>query len=463
MTDLTSFVDELNAIIKPASSKAVPELDTTQALSRASTQATQVTQVQKEMHSTGKKIKFLIVSTHINQTNSNSKIIYHLIKQLVSHPWIQIVHFATHKIATTDYGRVYPAGVKVIDATSMEKEKHSGFGFSELATTVAAEKPDIIFMYHDVSVICSYIDAFRKSLTTRTFTIWAYLDMVYTSPPQGIIDILNRDVERIFCVTKTWKDAIKAQGITRPVDVMNLGVDSTMFRTIPRDLARQTLGLPKDIFLFSSFNRNIPRKRLDLLIISFVNLIVNYPAKPIFLLMLADAGDSGGFQIFDIFARELKLRNASLDIYGNRLNLTKKATGFRDEDINLLYNCADVGISCAEGEGFGLCTFEQMAVGVPQIAPEMNGYTEYCTAENSQLIKPFFRNYIPQSYHTVPGEAQIVDPATVTKAMERYLFDESLRKQHGKLGKETVLSYTWDKCTAVLLKRLQTYRETEDD
>lgn len=457
MTDLSSFVDELNAIIQPVSepTKVMPESE--------QAYATQATQEIKPTPSIGKKLKLLLVSTHINQTNSNSKIMHNLIKQLSTNPWIQLIHFATHKLTDTDSGRIYPANVKVIDGTALEKDKKTGFAFSELATTVATEKPDIVFMYNDLSVICSYIDAFRKALHARSFKIWAYLDIVYTSPPQGIIDILNRDVERIFCVTKTWKEALKSQGISRPIDVMNHGVDATMFRSIPRDLARQTLGLPKDIFLFGSFNRNIPRKRLDLLIISFVNLIVSYPAKPIFLLMLADGGDTGGFPIFEIFARELKLRNASLELYGNRLNLTKKHTGFRDDDINLLYNSADVGISCAEGEGFGLCTFEHMAVGVPQIAPEINGYTEYCTAEHSQLIKPFFRNYIPQSYHTVPGEAQIVDPAAVTKCMERYLFDEPLRKQHGKLSKEKVVPYTWEKSTAVLLKRLQACREEEDD
>jgi len=460
MADLSSFVEELNTIIKPqdTSEKSVPEQDT-----QPIVKATQVTQAAQAAQAVGKKLKLLIVSTHINQTNSNSKIAYYLIKQLATQSWIQIIHFATHKLTDIDYGRVYPTGVKVIDASVLEKNKEMGFAFSELVTAVATEKPDIVFIYNDISVICSYIDAFRKTLSVRTFKIWAYLDIVYTSPPQGVIDILNRDVERMFCVTKSWKDALKSQGVTRPIDVMTHGVDSNLFRSIPKELARQTLGLPKDIFLFSSFNRNIPRKRLDLLIISFVNLIVSYPAKPIFLLMLCDTGDTGGFQIFDIFARELKLRNASLEIYGNRLNLTKKNTGFRDEDINLLYNCADVGVSCAEGEGFGLCTFEQMSVGVPQIAPEINGYTEYCTADNSQLVKPFFRNYIPQSYHTVPGEAHMVDSTAITKSMERYLFDESLRKQHGKSGKEKISSYTWEKCTAILLKRLQACREEEDD
>jgi glycosyltransferase involved in cell wall biosynthesis len=286
--------------------------------------------------------------------------------------------------------------------------------------------------------------------------------MTYAAPPQGTIDILNRDVERIFCFTKSWKDSITSQGITRPVDVMNHGVDSTMFRSIPKELARQTLGLPKDIFIFTSLNRNIPRKRLDLLVMSFVTLIVRFPTKPIFLLLVADKGERGGFQLFDIFARELKHHNATVDMFGNRLMLTSKDTCFRDEDINMLYNCADVGISCAEGEGFGLCTFEQMSVGVPQIVPEINGYTEYCTSENSLLVKPSMRYYIPQVYHSVPGEAQMVDPNVVAKMMERYVFDEALRKQHGTLGKEKASSYTWEKCVAIMIKRLHALQEEED-
>jgi glycosyltransferase involved in cell wall biosynthesis len=359
-------------------------------------------------------------------------------------------------------GRPYPQGVKVIDATALDKEKQPGFALSELPNTILSEKPDVVFIYNDLSVICAYIEEIRKVISRRTFKIWAYVDMTYVAPPQATVDILNRDVERIFCFTKSWKDSITSQGITRPVDVMNHGVDTSLFRSIPKELARQTLGLPKDIFLFTSLNRNIPRKRLDLLVMSFVTLIVRFPTKPIFLLMVADKGDRGGFQLFDIFARELKQNNATVEMFGNRLMLTSKDTCYRDEDINMLYNCGDAGISCAEGEGFGLCTFEQMSVGVPQIVPEINGYTEYCTSENSLLVKPSMRYYIPQVYHSVPGEAQMVDPNVVAKTMERYVFDESLRKLHGKLAKEKASSYTWEKCVAIMTKRLRLLQEEED-
>jgi glycosyltransferase involved in cell wall biosynthesis len=244
--------------------------------------------------------------------------------------------------------------------------------------------------------------------------------------------------------------------------VLNHAIDNKVFRTIPRDLARQSLGLPKDVFIFGSVNRNIPRKRLDILIISFVKLIVRFPMKNIFLLIVGDKGDRGGFQLFDIFARELKLAGANTEMFGNRLLITSSNTAYKDDDINLLYNCADCGVSCAEGEGFGLCTFEQMSLGVPQIVPEINGYLEYCNENNSLLVKPKIRYYIPQAYNTVPGEAQLVDPEDMSKAMERYVFDEDLRKLHGKQGKEKISEYTWDKSCAILIKRLQALQEDDD-
>lgn len=128
----------------------------------------------------------------------------------------------------------------------------------------------------------------------------------------------------------------------------------------------------------------------------------------------------------------------------------------------MLYNCADVNLSCAEGEGFGLCTFESMSVGVPQIVPEINGYTEYCQSNHSLLVKPSMRIYVPQAHHSVTGEAQLVDPEAVSKAMERYVFDDDLRKLHSKLGKEKASEYTWAKSAGIISKRLKALQEEDE-
>jgi hypothetical protein len=79
------------------------------------------------------------------------------------------------------------------------------------------------------------------------------------------------------------------------------------------------------------------------------------------------------------------------------------------------------------------------------------------------MIPPKTRYYIPQALNVVSGEAEMVDTEDLSKAMERYAFADDLRRLHGKNGKETVTGYTWEKCCAVLVKRLQLLREEEED
>ena len=413
-----------------------------------------------------KKLKLLFVSTHINQVNGYSKVAYNLVKQLANIDWIQVIHFGTQRLKNADIQRKYPDGVKVIDGSALDKNKDKdgvGFGFTELSDVIRSEKPDIVFIYNDILVISGYIEEIRKAFTGRTFKLWAYIDTMYNAIPQKFIDNLNRDIDRVFCFTKTWKDELKQSGLTRPADVLNHGLDNKIFRTIPRDLARQSVGLPRDAFIFLSMNRNQPRKRLDLLVMSFVELIVKHPMKPIFMLVIGDKGDNGGYQLFDIFSRELKARSVSVDTYGNRLMISSSNSCYKDEDINVFYNMADACVSCAEGEGFGLCSFESMGVGIPQIVPNINGYSEYCNAENSLMVQPKYKYYLPQAYNMITGEAHIVDVKDVVEAMEQYVFDEELRKRHGAKGKETISKYTWEKACGTLIKRLRYEYEEEDD
>ena len=445
--DVTDFVKELNTVIN--SSQQITNVAPTEQSIVGNTLAK-------------KTIKVMIVSTHINQVNGYSKVITNVINQLSTNKWIKIVHFGTQPITNGNIGRKYPTDVKVIDGSALEKQKTLGYAFSELPGVILSEKPDIVFIYNDIAVVCGYIEEIRKAIQKRFFKIWAYVDMVYEAPQQGLIDNINRDIDRVFCFTKLWKEQLKSLGLTRPVDVMNHAANNINLRPIPREIARQSIGLPRDVFLFTSLNRNIPRKRLDLLIISFVKLIVRFPLKPIFLLIVSNSNDKGGFSLFDIFARELNLSGAATETFGNRLLITLDNNRYTDDDVNIIYNCGDVGVSCAEGEGFGLCTFEQMSLGIPQIVPGITGHLEYCNEDNSQLIKPKHRYYIPQAYNTVTGEAKSVDPEDVSKAMERYVFDEDLRKLHGKLAKEKTSEYTWDKCCAILVKRLRALQDEDD-
>jgi hypothetical protein len=135
---------------------------------------------------------------------------------------------------------------------------------------------------------------------------------------------------------------------------------------------------------------------------------------------------------------------------------------FRDEDINMFYSLADIGISTADGEGFGLCSFEQMGVGVPQVVPEIGGYKEFCSSTNSVLVKPKHRFYLPMSFSPVGGEAEACDPHDICMGIEEYLLDSEKRKRHGAEARKTVLTYTWERATESLLKRLKQHHEDKD-
>ncbi len=408
------------------------------------------------------KVKFLLVSTHVHQYTGYSKVSQGILGELSRHPWIQATHFGFQRLPEVhaDF-RPYPSNVDVIDAAALEKPAQQGFGYQALPDIIRRKRPHVVMIYNDLSVVNRFMEEIRKAALPRTFQIWVYCDQVYTTQHQSSLDNLNRDADRIFTFTPFWKQCLKEQGITRPIDILTHAFSSTTFYPMPRDLARRQLQLPADIFLFLNLNRNQPRKRYDLLVMAFAELIVKYPTKPLYLLCVCDKGERGGWWLFEIFQRELRLRGVSVELFGNRLIVTSQNLSFKDEEINLFYNACDVGITAADGEGFGLCQFEQMGVGVPQVVPDIGGFKEFCNQNNSVIVKPTVRYYLPNGFSPVGGEAHACTPHDLCIGMEEYVMNSEKRLEHGRKARETALTYTWSKSCETLLKRLQ--RVLEDD
>jgi glycosyltransferase involved in cell wall biosynthesis len=409
----------------------------------------------------GNKLRFMLVGTHAHQFTGYSKVNYYILQELAKNPNLEVTHFGFQKHPQTPANyRPYPPNIDVIDAAATENPPQQGFGYGALVETIRKKRPHVVMIYNDMAVVTRFLEEIRKSGIDRTsFKIWIYCDQVYDCQLQGLIDILNRDSDRVFAFTPYWKKCLKDQGVTRPVDILGHGFDPKMYFSVPRELARKSLKLPDDAFIVMSLNRNQPRKRLDILIMAFVELIVKYPTKPIVLLCICDKGEKGGWWLFEIFVRELKKRGVPIEQFGNRLMISSNDMVFKDEDINILYNIADVGVSTAEGEGWGLCTFEQMGVGIPQVVPDVGGYKEFCTPENSVIVKPKMSYYLPGVQSPVGGEAHLCDPHDICLALEEYVNDSEKKKRHGAKAKENVLGYTWERATKDLLKRLEQERE----
>ena len=406
--------------------------------------------------SNNKKLRFLQVSTHAHQFTGYSKVSYEIIKQLAALSWLEVTHFGFQKHPQIPPNfRPYPSNVTVLDAAAMENPPQQGFAYGNLIEVIRSKKPHVVMIYNDMAVVARFLEEIRKSGLVRNFKIWIYCDQVYERQLQGMIDILNRDADRVFAFTDYWKKRLRDQGVTRPLSIIGHGFDPKLFFTVPRELARKSLKMPEDAFVIMNLNRNQPRKCLDVLIMAFVELVVKYPTKPIILLSISDKGEKGGWWLFELFINELQDRGVPIEQFGNRLMISNQDMAFKDEDINILYNIADVGISTAEGEGWGLCNFEQMGVGIPQVVPDVGGFKEFCTMENSVVVKPKHKSYLPGVYSPVGGVARRCDPHDICMALEEYVNDSDKRKRHGAKAKDTVLGYTWEKVTKEFIGKLE--------
>lgn len=415
-----------------------------------------------------KKLRFLLVSTHAHQFTGYSKVSFHTLQALSKVSWLDVTHYGFQKMPQVPPNyRPYPSNIEVIDAAATEKKEgappQQGFGFGALPDVIRKKQPHVVMIYNDMAVVSKFLEEIRKSGIPRNFKIWIYADQVYTTQFQAYLDIINRDADLVFTFSPFWKKCLKDQGITRPLDVFLHGFDPNTYFPIPKEIVRKQLGIPNDAFLILNLNRNQPRKRYDLLIMAFVELIVKYPTKPILLMCICDKGEKGGWWLFEIYQRELKLRGVPVEQFGNRLMVAAQDMVYKDEDVNMFYNLADVGISTAEGEGWGLCQFEQMGCGVPQVVPDIGGFKEFCSSENTMLVKPKHRYYLPTVYSPVGGEAMACDPHDICLAIEEYLMDSEKRLSHGKKARDTVLSYTWEKATARLLQRLEEAKKEKDE
>lgn len=409
-----------------------------------------------------KKLKFMLVSTHCHQYTGYSKVSYGLLRQLAKVPWLEVTHYGFQKFANQQFAegyRPYPTNVNVIDAAAGEQPFEQGFGFKQLPDAIRKVKPDVVMVFNDMSVVGKFLIEIDKSGIPRNFKTWVYCDQVYNTQLQGYLEMLNMKAERIFTFTPGWKQCLKDQGINRPIDVILHGFDTDMYKPLPRAEIRKNMKIPEEAFVFLNVNRNQPRKRYDLLIMAFVELVVKYPTKPIHLMCICDKGEKGGWWLFEIYQRELKMRGVNVEQFANRLMVSSQDMVFKDEDINVFYNLADAGVNAADGEGWGLCNFEQMGVGIPQVVPALGGFKEFCRSDNSVLVEPKHRYYLPMVYSPVGGEANAMDPHDLCLGMEEYVLNTDKKNAHGEAAKKAVLAYTWERAAEPLIRRLKQERE----
>jgi glycosyltransferase involved in cell wall biosynthesis len=398
-------------------------------------------------------MKVVLFGTHPKQFNGYSKVVYEISKVMaVNHKDIEFHVFGFQNFYANERHRPDTpfSEVTIYDAFNNENPKQQGFGIEQIEKYVADIKPDVCVVYNDALVIQNCVSKIR-SAGVEDIKIIAYFDQVYLCQKKEFIDFVNKKCDFVLAFTPYWETIIKEQGITLPTDYLQHGINPDIYYPIPKKVARRYFGMSPDDFIILNLNRNQPRKRWDTCLKAFAEVVSRFPESNI--KMLVATAVQGGWNLLEVYERELKKRNVSMETGMKHLIVLNNPQRITDEETNILYNVADIGINTCDGEGFGLCNFEQAAVGIPQVIPKLGGFMDFFDDESAYLVEPTIAYYVDSSRDAVAGEALMSDYMDFVDGICAYYQDVELREKHGKNARANILKkYAWKDITAKLVK-----------
>jgi glycosyltransferase involved in cell wall biosynthesis len=340
--------------------------------------------------------------------------------------------FELHQLATRYDGGPHEYPWKLYPAAKGK----SVYGYDQIVPLMATIKPAIVFLLYDIPFQIPYLEELRKVAKQPKIVIYSPVE---SGPIAPEIMLGLCGVSRYVMYTDYGRDEI-AKSVERiraeqphfqfpELDVIPHGVDSHRFYPLGNDErgdiparrleARRAMNFDDDehlnAFIVLNANRNMPRKRIDLTMQGFAQFARDKPANV--KLYLHMATEDTGWNVAILAKR-----------YGifKRLMMTRADNvrpQFSDEQLNLLYNACDVGITTTTGEGWGMVSFEHAATRAAQIVPRHTSMAQLWDGA-AEFIDPVIKL-------TYPGnltEAHLVTPDGVAAALERVYRDRDHRR-----------------------------------
>lgn len=391
-----------------------------------------------------KPTRVLFFVTMHTSSNGYGQVGYELTKYLSNKPDVQLTIYGFQNFSQIPNHRTdFPNNVQVYDAFANETPKQAGFGIGQVKDFVIANRPDVVIVYNDMLVLTSVIGQLHE-VPNRNFKIIAYIDQVYLCQKKDYINFVNEKADLAMLFTPYWEQIAIEQGITLPTCNLRHGFNKLLHYPIPKHVPRKFYGLKNEDFIVLNLNRNQPRKRWDICLQAFADVVKELPDEPIKLLVATAV--QGAWNLLEVFERELKKRGLTLADGMKHLILLDNPQQLSDEDVNFLYNVADIGINTCDGEGFGLCNFQQAAIGIPQIVPHIGGFRDFFDENTALLVEPTMTYYVDNSRDMVCGEAELCDYREFAKAIIKYYKDRDLMKTHGENSRKKIVEeYPWER------------------
>ncbi|MCS7010757.1 MAG: glycosyltransferase [Anaerolineales bacterium] len=210
------------------------------------------------------------------------------------------------------------------------------------------------------------------------------------------------------------------------------GVDTSRFYPIPRDEARQFIGIAPKVRMILFVGRIEPLKGLETLIQAVSCLRLQETVEALHLVVIG--GDP------NVSPDQISAEMARIQQLCNELCLGKIVVflGKRSQDtLPYYYSAADVLVMPSHYESFGMVALEAMACGIPVIASQVGGL--------AFLVQDGLTGF------HVPSE----DPQALCDKLALLLNDEALRIRMGQEATREAQKYEWSKIATRIVEVYQ--------
>lgn len=313
---------------------------------------------------------------------------------------------------------------------------HDSFGNTRLPYLIHEFEPDVVVILNDPWNVPNYI-AHIKATLADDFPLpllvgWLAVD---GANQQGYG---CNDLDLVVTWTEYAQRELRRGGYNGPLAQATLGVDLESFYPRPRLESRSFLGpLAEKVgesLLLGAVGRNQIRKRLDLTIQYFSDLIHGYDVDAYLYLHVGPTGDTG---------YDLKSLNRYYGVQ-DRVIIGTAALGQGAEEriMPLIYSMLDIYVTTTQGEGFGLPCLEAMACGVPCVVPEWSALAEWPGDAVTSILCSSTAMTAPTNgkLHTIGG---IADRARFVDALFELCSNPDLRDVRGGLARARAEQFPW--------------------
>lgn len=306
-------------------------------------------------------------------------------------------------------------------------------------------KPDMVLAVADPRAMMDKVTTSRGMF--ETLPVWNYVPIEGAGLPpvwRGIWDHVDP-------VAMSQFGRIQLEELLgRPVPVAYHGISSAFHEITPsepgnyrgktittKDQAKAALGWAGRTVLLRT-DRFIRRKNYPALIASMLPILAAHPE--VLLVIHCHPDDEGGSM-----AEQVSRIPGSFVLNGAfqhpQVRITAAHDTFRglsDDDLNVLYNAADIYVSPTMAEGFGLCLAEAAACAVPIVVTDYSAIPE--VVGPGALLAKVKAVYSSEYGHQIA----LVDQEDFTRKVEYLIQHPAKRRDIGQAGKRHVAQFQWN-------------------